>query len=567
MSEFQGVPGAAAGRSIREPEQTVNQEYPSESDLFATVAIPPHATVGSPSDGDLWPSAWADDGALYAACGDGLGFNSNEWGDVVFNRIDGTPETGLDGQRLASGRQIARVWTDPQEYNSKPTGLVAVDGNRDGRDELYLAVQDLRCGESPDTFNTAPAAGIVVSTDYGHTWSQGEEPMFRGEFTTIMFLDFGRSNSGAQVMRELSTEDGVDPAEYVYAYGLDHNWRTSYSRAVPDPTELFLARVHSSRIQDRQAWEFHTGDGWSRRIEDRRAVLTDTRRVGQNPPLPMAPPPIDGTLIAQGGVVYNAPLRRFIYTSWTEFTFQFYESPTPWGPWRRFLSHDFGPYPWRGPKSPEAHHGGYATTIPSKFISDDGRRMWVQSNWFVTASTATGSSYHFSLRPLEVTLDSGEHAAPPLHDRDLAVLPGAVPIASSCRGDLRAILEPDPELAVDSWNGERRELDFWGVTWPDTQVFSEVHFQSGPHDFGSGWFADTPRLEVRTGGQWVEVDCDVSPEYPRDWTATGHKRYTFAFSTQHANGVRLLGAPAGWGGYSSIARFEVYLTEPKEHDA
>lgn len=80
-------------------------------------------------------------------------------------------------------------------------------------------------------------------------------------------------------------------------------------------------------------------------------------------------------VISQGGVVYNEPLKRYVYTSWTAYTFEFYESPMPWGPWKRMDAKDFGGYPWT-----HAKHGGYATTIPSKYISADGRSMWLQAN-------------------------------------------------------------------------------------------------------------------------------------------------------------------------------------------
>ncbi|WP_147918634.1 DUF4185 domain-containing protein [Ruania zhangjianzhongii] len=584
--QFGGVPGLgqesgaepvgdarapAGGRSSGEREQG-----PPESNFFAVATLAPGATVSTASDGDLWPSTWADDGGLYSACGDGLGFQPElgQWSDIVVNRIDGTPEQGLVGIRLAAGREVAGVWTDPERYNCKPTGMIAVDGNDDGRDELYLAVQDLRCGSGPDTFNIAPAAGIVSSTDYGRTWSRPAEPMFTERFTTVMFADFGQSNARASVLRALLPASATDPADYVYAYGLDQNWRTSYSGVVPDPTDLYLARVHRSHIGDRAAWEFCAGidaageyphgvPRWSSQLAEAVPVLTDTRRVGRAPAAPMAPAPVPGTLLAQGGVVYNPGLRRFLYTSWTEHTFQFYEAPTPWGPWRRFLDHDFGPFPWTGPRSAEAHHGGYATTVPSKFISADGRRMWLQSNWFVTAGTYSGSSYHFSLRPLrlEPMPAPGTDAPPQPSGANLARLPGVAAIARAARsGHLEVLNDARTDRAEDSWNGLHKDDDYWGYTWPYPVQCTRLVFTSGPHDYGSGWFARAPQVQVRDhDGSWRSLDgVTVTPPYRPDWTATGTVTFTFTFGPVCSTGIRLSGPPGGWGCYTSISELAVH---------
>ncbi len=46
---------------------------------------------------------------------------------------------------------------------------------------------------------------------------------------------------------------------------------------------------------------------------------------------------------------------------------------------------------------PVVSAGGYATTIPSKFISADGKTMWVQSNLYIPCGAPVGN-YAFSLR-------------------------------------------------------------------------------------------------------------------------------------------------------------------------
>ncbi|WP_211215508.1 DUF4185 domain-containing protein [Agromyces subbeticus] len=331
------------------------------------------------SDGDLWPNCWADDDAIYAANGDGSGFG-DEFSDIVVNRIDG----GLDdliGEALAVGDAVGQVWSG-EGFTRKPTGMACVGG------DLYLAVQDLRAD-----FNEAPAATIAVSHDKGRTWEWDRSaPMFDDHvFTTIMFADFGKDAEHA-------------PEGYLYAYGLDGNWRDSFDDSVPDPVDLWLARVPQDAVQDRSAWEFFAGlDGdeprWSDDLAERVAVLHDERlqhpsnadaHAGGGQTVGAA----NLSVLSQGGVTFNEPLGLYLYTSWTELTFEFSASKAPWGPFELFLSRDFGRYPWT-----DVEMGGYGTTIPSKFISDDGRRMWVQSN-VCPCAPAGISSYWFGLRPL-----------------------------------------------------------------------------------------------------------------------------------------------------------------------
>lgn len=247
--------------------------------------------------------------------------------------------------------------------------------------DLYLAVQDLA-----EDFNEAPSATIVKSSDKGRTWTWDEEkPMFADHaLTTIFFLDRGRARVGDR--------------SYVYAYALDRNWRDSFTDIVEDPTELFLARVPHDALQDRRRWEWFSGleEGeprWSTETEARLPVLTDPRRLYREPFSGETEYPNqdarDLSVISQGSVVYDAPLGRYLYTSWTEFTYEFYEAEEPWGPFRLFFRADFGRYPW---STEEA--GGYATTLPSKFIADDGLDLYLQSNTFVGGV----EHYGFSLR-------------------------------------------------------------------------------------------------------------------------------------------------------------------------
>ncbi len=508
------------------------------STFFSSVHIEDKNTVSIPlSDGDLWPSAWAEDDFLYVANGDGKGLNtSRPWQDIVTGRVRGTPwENNLSGLNLASGDDVAKVWSDPDRYNRKPTGMVCVDG------VLYLAVQDL-CKAKFGIFDEAPAASIYKSTDKGRTWTGTDEPMFSDYvFTTIMFLDYGKNSENC-------------PDDYVYAYGLDYNWRDSFTNQVIDPVNLYLARVHKDHVMDRSKWEFFTGTdgagqpGWSGDVSKRQAVLHDDRKVYTN-----MNPAYKGvssmTVLSQGSIVYNKPLDRYLYTSWTEYTFEFYESPTPYGPWKLFLSKDFGGYPWTSDK-----HGGYACTIPSKFISADGREMWVFSATF----TGGVQQYLFTARKLVLDPYDPEGASNAKSPDNLAKQ-DAVPYTRCNRYGKEAVLNDDDKTsAEDSWTGEMKKEDFWGYTYADYRNFNAVEYTTGNVDDKGGFFADI-RVQVRRGFEWVDVEgLSVSPDYTCDDQVKPFTTYTMTFNEIDGDGIRIVGTPGGTQSYTGIAELAVF---------
>ncbi len=544
-------PAARADAAPPAAPATGETDLPARADIsraetstfFATAQIGSYGSLATTSDGDLWPNCWSDDDAIYAANGDGKGFDlSAEFTDTVMNRIDGTPATGITGTRLAAGAELGPVWSDPAKYNRKPTGMVSVGG------VLYLAMQDLRLGQG--AFDEAPAASISRSDDKGRTWTPTKTPMFPDHrFTTPFFLDFGKDH------REAATALGSRDGAYVYAYGLDWNWRDSFTQQVPDPTSLYLGRVPVDAVQDRSRWQFFTGTDrrgrptWSRDIVEKVPVLTDERRLYHDL-RSAAQSAHDLSVISQGGVVWNKPLRRYIYTSWTEYTYEFYEAPTPWGPWRLFLHHDAGAYPWFGvgATAQDPKNGGYGATIPSKFISADGRTMWVQSNWFVgNGGDPAQNTYNFNLRKLTVQ---------PAGTRGVAV-----PVSKTAKQGHLEYLNDGTTRSEDSFDGTNKSLDWWGYTYPSGRRFSRLDYTTGAMFDDGGWF--TPydgglRVQVRRDTDWVDVeDLSISPDYPYDRTAGPSKTYSLRFRPVTGDGIRIIGRPGGSAFFTSIAELTV----------
>ncbi|MFI6217774.1 hypothetical protein ACIBCD_37705 [Nocardia brasiliensis] len=557
-----GVAGTAGSRSPAqsgEHEDKADARAVSTSELstfFATAMVGNAVEVDSESDGDLWVTCWADDDNLYSVNGDGSGFADGPRHDIVVNRISGDPKSGFTGEVLAVADEVGAIWGDPAHYNRKPTGIVCVDGR------LYLAIQDLRLGPGDIAFNDAPDASVSWSDDHGRTWHKTQQPMFTGGvFTTVFFLDFGRDSGDA------ATALGADAARYVYAYGLDGNWRGSFTATVADPFDLYLARAPKEAVEHRNRWEFFAGlDGdkprWSKQLTDRRAVLRDTRR--QYPTLRNYREwPHNLSVISQGGVVYVKPLKRYLYTSWTEYTYEFYEAPTPWGPWKLFLTKDFGGYPWfgRGPGCPGPKNGGYATTIPSKFIAADGTSMWVQSNWWV-GSAGGDTAYSFNLRKMTLLPYSAQAPANQPDPRDNLAYTGAAvtPIEKSAHfGHTEYYNDGDFTKSENSFDQENKDLDFWGFTWSKPYLMNQVVYTTGEMFDDGGWFAAGLRVQVRQDFRWIDVqNTKIEPRYPYTASTGAFTTYTFNFATTSGDGIRIIGKPGGTAYFTSIAELEVY---------
>lgn len=536
------------------PQLPAHAIVPAESSFFATASIESSDTVNTASQGDLWASCWADDGNLYAANGDGKGFTLGSSApnsippappnpDIAVSRI--TSGIGsLSGATVASAGSVGQIWDTSGSYNRKPTGMACVNG------ELYVAVQDLNLD-----FNDAPNATIAKSTDHGATWTWNTTaPMFNNHtFTTVMFLDYGPDSAW-------NTFDN-----YVYAYGLDNNWRDSFDNTVSDPTKLFLARVPKTSIQDRSTWEFYTGDlngnaTWSADMSLRKPVLQDDRRIYASTRDPDHPS--NTSVISQGGIVYNKALNRYIYTSWTEYTFEFYEAPQPWGPWKKFVTKDFGGYPWSDTKN-----GGYATVIPSKFISSDGKTMYVQSNTFVGSAV----NYNFSLRKLTVEPFVSTTASNAKSDTANLAAPanGTKPIEKAAHfGNTQYDNDGSKTQNEDSWDQENKTSDWWGYTWPRNYNMNKLVYTTGQMFGDGGWFSSGLKVQVRRNFEWVDAtNVEVSPDYPYSSAAGPNKSYTFTFDDTWGDGIRIIGTPGGSAKFTSIAELEVYYANGVVQDA
>jgi CubicO group peptidase (beta-lactamase class C family) len=309
---------------------------------------PPETIVRKAKGSDNWPMTWADDDALYAAYGDGFGFEPfiAEKLSLGFAKITGAP-LAFKGENLRSSTGEAR---GQGAAGKKASGMLMVDG------VLYLLARN------------AANAQLAWSRDRGKTWMWADWK-FTGSFGCPTFLNFGRNYAGAR-------------DEFIYIYSPDSD--SAYEVA----DSMMLARVSKERIGEREAYQFFAGldsagrPRWTHDLAQRAAVFTHAGRCYRS------------------GVTYNAALRRYLLVQPVpgaasrdgngKIDVRFsgglaiYDAPEPWGPWTTaFFTEqwDVGP--------------GDTASFPAKWMSADGRTLYL----------AFSGDDSFSVRKATLTLD------------------------------------------------------------------------------------------------------------------------------------------------------------------
>lgn len=508
---------------------TAHTFTPVPSTFFATAKEEAYSTYQLPGDGDLWPSCWSNDDNMYTANGDGSAFSPDQdRSDMPVSRISGMLPN-LTGTTLAT--DVGTNWIGAG-YNRKPTGMLCVNNT------IYLAFQNLAIG----TFDSVPAASIAKSVDHGATWTWDlKTPMFSNSlFTTVFFLDFGKNYAHS-----------ID--NYVYAYGLDNNWRFQQ--------KLYLARVPRDSIQSIASWQFYHADthgapAWGT-MSQRTPVLQDDRTFYAKNFCDGDPSLCPSLGISQGGVTYDAPLKRYIFSSWTSTTQEFYEAPAPWGPWKLFLSQDFGNLRL------SHNRGQYGISIPSKFISADGKTLHVQSN-----VCCGGDSYTFALRKLYVqpyTPTTATNAKDNTNNlaqtgNETTAISKSTHYGTLCGLDCSDSLN-DGNLtgSEDDYDEEYKTTDWWGYTWNQQYTMNKVTYTTGAMLPDGGWYASNLHVQVRQNFQWVDVTgLSTTPNYPYNTSVGAHTTYTFTFKAMQGDGIRIIGTPGGTHDFTSIAELGVY---------
>jgi CubicO group peptidase (beta-lactamase class C family) len=301
------------------PGDVANSPYPPSPVIAGIDWAPATSIVRKARGSDNWPVTWADDDNLYTAYGDGRGFEpfTDRKLSMGLSRVEGTPDD-FTGFNL---RSPSLETVGDGSKGKKASGMLMVDGT------LYLWARN------------AGNSQLAWSRDHGASWTWSDWK-FQKSFGAPTFLNFGRNYAGAR-------------DTFVYVYSHDHD--SAYQAS----DRMVLARVPAGRVGERAAYEFFAGRDdnlypmWTPDRSSRVAVFTHNDRCYRS------------------GISYNRPLNRYLWCQTlpgpdTRFEggFAIYDAPEPWGPWTTayFTERwDVGP--------------GETSSIPTKWISDDGRTM------------------------------------------------------------------------------------------------------------------------------------------------------------------------------------------------
>lgn len=440
------------------------------------------------TNADTWYPSWASDGKLYSPWTDGVvnGLRSDSAGrDATTGHAT---ILGDDPMKLEVVNQ-AVYKSDPSPYNGRyPCGSLVYNG------VWYYGTYCLGPAGSVRHEGTlynwpwlGPFVGFRYSTDFGKTWTQTpctpDKPLFgenglKGEPVKIgspHFVDFGKN-----------MEHSPDGKAYLVAHGsavpdpkpryCNHSWITGDS--------IYLVRVTPSieNMNDASKYEYFAG-----RDPSGKAIWSNDFRAIQ---------PIAEWNDNMGCVTmtYNAPLKKYIMcvTDGTNTVGYFHtyllESDEITGPWKLVnYMKQFG-------------EQAYFVNIPSKFISGDGRTLWLcyaanfAPNWNGTSirSRPPGSRYAMCLQEMTLLSPSDRMPSSPPRsalDSDENIAGKAVVTVSSTPrgftggGLVDGSVNGEPADIQQEWTS-RSETDtaMARLTWPETQTIDRVWLFDRPNE-------------------------------------------------------------------------------------
>jgi len=326
------------------------------------------------TNADTWYPSWASDGALYSPWTDGcfgewhpqLERCSSKLGEPCNEGHEGKSGTGHakiigDDPMALSLENLGIDYASPAPYGGRyPCGSLVHNGvwyyGTYCLDESGRVTAD---GRALNWDILGPFVGFRISHDFGKTWEDcphtPQKPIF-GETGK----DGGKVRIGAPHVVDFgrNMEHSPDGKAYLVGHG---GTRADAEVAWIRGDQAYLCRVTPSpeTMNDPSAYEFFGGHDvagepiWTANFAAMKPLVEWDKRIGH------------------ATITYNAPLGKYLMCITdggnTISTFDSYilESDTITGPWKLVTFMEcFGTQ-------------GYFLNIPSKFISEDGTKMWL----------------------------------------------------------------------------------------------------------------------------------------------------------------------------------------------
>ncbi len=269
---------------------------------------------------DNWPLTWADDDFQYAAWGDGHGWSRDSvaqplsFGVSRISMVDGKLQ-GKDVYLGAPQNCADPTLSAEQEGRlcGKSYGVVALDSDDNGQDELYLWLSPGSGRHNTHRFS------LYYSRDYGASWHDSQLSFHRKEDLMLpTFIQFGQSYQAIKATT-------LDP-DFVYFYAIQPTAHPpqAFGLGVQKPGSIYLIRVARRKMAHKGRYQYYTGNvsqPWSENPGQKKAVFRDQRGVGWNL-----------------SAIYLPRLKRYFLMTEHQHSFQgrmgLFESARPWGPWK-----------------------------------------------------------------------------------------------------------------------------------------------------------------------------------------------------------------------------------------
>lgn len=345
---------------------------------------------------DTWYPSWGSDGRLYSPFTDGTANGVKSWSGGK-NAVVGHAIIAGDDPLKLQILEPATIPGDPAPYGGRyPCGSLMHNG------VWYIGTYGLANGNYGLNWPIlGPCAGFHISKDLGKTWipsprstepgkalfpepAKFKDPVKLG---SPHFIDFGKN-----------LEHSPDGKAYLVGHGAiepDLEDRKANASWITGD-QIYLCRVVPSpeTINDPAAYEFFAGNDdagqpvWSREFARIKPIFEWDNRCGCVT------------------ITYDAPLKKYLMcvtdggTTESQYSTGIYESDRMTGPWKLVSwMRDFGVQ-------------AYFVNLPSKFISADGRTLWLcySANFCnvmwgksVYRANPPGSKYAMCLQEIRLT--------------------------------------------------------------------------------------------------------------------------------------------------------------------